>query len=80
MSDKRVVVSVTDLVMRYGSKTAVNGISFDVHQGEVVAILGPNGSGKTTTMEILEGFRIPSSGDVKVFGIEPWDGDERWRS
>jgi ABC-2 type transport system ATP-binding protein len=54
----------------YG-RTAVNGISFDVHKGETFALLGPNGAGKTTTIEILEGYRKADSGSVRVLGLDP---------
>ena len=62
------VIEVKDLVKRYGDLTAVNGISFEVHAGEVFSILGPNGAGKTTTVEIMECLRTPTSGSVKVLG------------
>jgi ABC-2 type transport system ATP-binding protein len=60
-----------DLVIRYGSKTAVDGLSFSVDAGEVLAILGPNGAGKTSTIETLEGYRSPTSGRVRVLGMDP---------
>jgi ABC-2 type transport system ATP-binding protein len=50
-------VEVHDLVMRYGSVTAVDGLSLSVAPGQVTAILGPNGAGKTTTIETCEGLR-----------------------
>ncbi|WP_328596682.1 ABC transporter ATP-binding protein [Aeromicrobium yanjiei] len=64
-------VEVVDLVMRYGSVTAVNGLSLTVEPGTVTAILGPNGAGKTTTIETCEGFRSPHSGTVRVLGLDP---------
>jgi len=64
-------VEVHDLVMRYGSTTAVDGLSLDVQPGTVTAILGPNGAGKTTTIETCEGFRTPQSGSVRVLGLDP---------
>lgn len=64
-------VVVSDLVVRYGSVTAVDHVSFDADVGEVVALLGPNGAGKTTTVETLEGYRRPSGGDVRVLDLEP---------
>ena len=54
-------VEVIDLVMRYGSVTAVDGLSLTVEPGTVTAILGPNGAGKTTTIETCEGFRTPAA-------------------
>ena len=62
---------VDDLVVRYGSKAAVDGISFVAEAGTVLAVLGPNGAGKTTTVETLEGYRRPTSGTVRVLGLDP---------
>ncbi len=62
------VIEVRDLVKNYGDLKAVNGISFEVHPGEVFSILGPNGAGKTTTVEIMECLRRPTSGSVTVLG------------
>jgi ABC-2 type transport system ATP-binding protein len=66
--------------MRYGHKDVLAGVDFDVAAGETVALLGPNGAGKTTTIEVLEGFRNRSAGQMSVLGVDPWHGDERWRS
>lgn len=65
------VVVVRDLRQKYGNFEAVKGISFEIHPGELFALLGTNGAGKTTTIETLEGFRRPSSGSVRVFGQDP---------
>ncbi|MEJ7585113.1 MAG: ABC transporter ATP-binding protein [Acidimicrobiales bacterium] len=65
------VVEVNDLVLRYGPVTAVDGVSFSTEAGEVLALLGPNGAGKTSTVETLEGFRRPTSGSVRVLGLDP---------
>src|ERR1700751_3804437 len=73
------VVSVRDLVMRYGSQGAVAGINLDVQPGEIFAFLGPNGAGKTTTVEILEGFRQRTAGEVRVLGQDPATADGSWR-
>jgi ABC-2 type transport system ATP-binding protein len=64
-------VEVRDLVMRYGTTTAVNGVSLSVDRGEVLAVLGPNGAGKTTTIETCEGYRRPHAGSVRIFGLDP---------
>ena len=64
-------VEVTDLVVRYGELTAVDGISFTARAGAITALLGPNGAGKTTTVETLEGYRRPSTGAVRVLGLDP---------
>ena len=61
-------IDVSQLVVRYGSTTAVDGVSFTAERGEVVALLGPNGAGKTTTVETLEGYKRPSAGAARVAG------------
>jgi ABC-2 type transport system ATP-binding protein len=63
------VVQVDSLVKEYAELKAVNGISFEVYEGEVFAFLGPNGAGKTTTVEILECLRPITSGTAKIFGF-----------
>jgi ABC-2 type transport system ATP-binding protein len=65
------VVRVSGLVKMYGSERAVDGVSFEVAEGEVFGIVGPNGAGKTTTVECLEGLRVPDSGEVAVLGLDP---------
>ena len=64
------IVSVRDLVKRYGDIEAVRGISFDVQEGEIFGLLGPNGAGKTTTVEILEGLRRADGGSAVVDAID----------
>ncbi|WP_285733123.1 ABC transporter ATP-binding protein [Nocardiopsis sp. ATB16-24] len=65
-------VVVRDLRQHYGDFEAVKGVSFEIRPGELFALLGTNGAGKTTTIETLEGFRRPSSGTVRVFGLDPY--------
>ena len=65
-------ISVRDLRKAYGELRAVNGVTFEVRQGEFFGILGPNGAGKTTTLEIIEGLRQPDSGQVSLLGQAPW--------
>jgi ABC-2 type transport system ATP-binding protein len=65
-------IVVTDVRKSYGETRAVDGVSFEVTEGEFLGILGPNGAGKTTTLEIIEGLREPDSGTVTVFGQSPW--------
>lgn len=65
-------VEVSELVVRFGPVTAVDGASFGCDAGEVVALLGVNGAGKTTTMSVLEGLRPPDGGSVTVLGQDPW--------
>lgn len=64
-------ISVRDLRKHYGSNRAVDGVTFDVRPGEVYALLGHNGAGKSTTVEILEGHRERTSGQVSVLGLDP---------
>jgi ABC-2 type transport system ATP-binding protein len=64
-------ISVGDLVKHYGDVRAVDGVSFAVAEGEVYALLGENGAGKSTTVEILEGHRTRTSGSVEVLGTDP---------
>jgi ABC-2 type transport system ATP-binding protein len=68
-------ISVRDLRKSYGAVRAVDGVSFEVEQGEFFGILGPNGAGKTTTLEIIEGLREADSGEVTVLGRHPWPRD-----
>jgi ABC-2 type transport system ATP-binding protein len=56
----------------YGDLRAVDGVSFEVDEGEFFGILGPNGAGKTTTLEMIEGLREPDGGEVSVLGMTPW--------
>src|SRR5436305_820842 len=60
-------IEVTDLVVRYGPLTAVDGLTFSSEAGEVLALLGPNGAGKTTTVETLEGYRRPTAGRARRY-------------
>ncbi|SCX45102.1 ABC-2 type transport system ATP-binding protein [Klenkia marina] len=64
-------VEVTDLRRSYGDFEAVRGISFEVRPGEVFALLGVNGAGKTSALEVLEGLAAPGGGTVRVFGADP---------
>jgi len=63
-------IEVEKLTKRYGDLLAVNDISFAVRKGEVFALLGPNGAGKTTTVEIIDTIRTPTSGKVRLLGMD----------
>lgn len=63
------IITVNNLVKKYGEFTAVAGLSFTVNEGEIFGLLGPNGAGKTTTLEIIETLRPKTSGTVIVDGI-----------
>ncbi|MDY7228691.1 ABC transporter ATP-binding protein [Hyalangium rubrum] len=62
-------IRVQGLAKRFGSRTAVEGLSFEVHPGEVFGLLGPNGAGKTTTVRMLTGLLQPSEGEASVWGF-----------
>ncbi len=64
-------VDIESLEVRYGTLTAVRDVSLTVGFGEIAIVLGPNGAGKTTTVETLLGFRAPTSGTVRVVGLDP---------
>lgn len=64
------MIEIKNLVKNYGSKLAVDDISFRVDKGEIVGFLGPNGAGKSTTMNILTGYLSSTSGEAKVGGID----------
>lgn len=65
-------VVVDRLVKRFGAVTAVDGASWSAEHGQVTTVLGPNGSGKTTTIECLEGLQTPTEGSVRVLGQNPF--------
>jgi len=65
-----VMVEVKDLTMRYGERTALNGINLAVDRGELFGLLGPNGAGKTTLISILSTLLKPSSGQVKIGSLD----------
>src|SRR5690606_40787907 len=65
------MIEAHSLTKRYGDVTAVDGIDFSVQRGQVFGLLGPHGSGKTTTILMLLGLTEPSSGKVRVLGLDP---------
>jgi ABC-2 type transport system ATP-binding protein len=64
------VIEVNGLSRRYGSRLAVSDVSFRVEPGQIVGFLGPNGAGKTTTLRMLTGYLAPSSGEIRIDGID----------
>jgi ABC-2 type transport system ATP-binding protein len=64
------VISVENLVHRYGDRTALNGVSFDVRPAELFGLLGPNGSGKTTLFRILSTLMLPTAGRATIMGCD----------
>lgn len=67
---QQTIISVRNLVKKYGNYEAVKGISFDVMEGEIFGLLGPNGAGKSSTLEIIETLREKTSGEVMVAGMD----------
>ncbi len=63
-------IDVKHLTKRFDATTALNNISFEVQQGEIMGFLGPNGAGKTTTLRILTGLLAPTSGSVRLNGLD----------
>jgi ABC-2 type transport system ATP-binding protein len=68
VTDQPEVIAVRGLVRKFGDFTAVAGIDFSVQRGEIFGLLGPNGSGKTTTIRMMLGLLAPTEGNVEVFG------------
>ncbi len=64
------MIEVRDLIKAYGHLQALNGVSFNVADGEIVGLLGPNGAGKTTIIKILTGYLQPDEGSVEVDGLD----------
>jgi len=64
------IIKIRNLTKRFGSFIAVNKISFDIKQGEILGFLGPNGAGKTTTIKMINGLLKVSSGDILVKGLD----------
>ena len=68
------MLEVVQLVKRFGTLSAVDGVSFSVGRGEIVGLLGPNGAGKTTILSTIAGLIRPNSGEVRIDG-QPLRGD-----
>ena len=64
------MIEVKGLVKKYGSKTVLDNVSFEVEEGEIMGLLGPNGAGKSTTMNIITGNLSATDGMVKINGYE----------
>jgi len=80
MIAERSTIVTENLVKRFGEFTAVDDVSFDVHPGEIFGFLGPNGSGKTTTIRMMLGLLTPTSGNVEVLGVPVLEQPEAIRS
>jgi ABC-2 type transport system ATP-binding protein len=73
------VISVDNIIHRYGDRTALNGVSFDVRPAELFGLLGPNGSGKTTLFRILSTLMIPTAGRATILGCDAAQDPARLR-
>jgi ABC-2 type transport system ATP-binding protein len=73
---KEIVIELENIRKSYGNVKAVDGISLRVNKGEVLGIIGANGAGKSTTLEIMMGLRTPESGSVKVLGLDIMNGSD----
>lgn len=65
------VIEIRELMKKYGTKRAIDGLSLTIGHGEIYGLLGPNGSGKTTTMKIISGILKPDSGYIRILGLDP---------
>ena len=79
ISADRPALTLDNVVKKYGSTTAVNGLSLSVAAGEIFCLLGPNGAGKSTTIEMSEGFIHPTSGTIDVLGLDPSSAPDKVR-
>lgn len=70
------MIQVDSLRKEFGSKVAVDGVTFEVKKGEVLGFLGPNGAGKSTTMRMVTGYFKPTAGSVKVGGVDMLENPE----
>ncbi len=68
--DQEPIISVRNLVFRYGRRTILDDISFDIPKGTITAFMGPSGAGKTTILRLISGQLRPDSGSIRVNGLE----------
>lgn len=66
----KTIVEVRGLIKSFNGVQAVSDVSFDLYEGEILGLVGPNGAGKTTTIQMLLGLTAPTSGDIRIFGMD----------
>jgi ABC-2 type transport system ATP-binding protein len=77
MSDRRAIITVRDLVKKFGNFIANDHLNFDVYEGEIFGFLGANGAGKTTAIRILCGLSFPTSGSIHIAGFDVYADREK---
>ena len=70
MTDNQITARAENLVKEFGDFKAVNQVSFELHRGEIFGFLGPNGSGKTTTIRMMLGLLTPTRGQAEILGTK----------
>ena len=78
--EREVILEVSELVKKFEAKSVVGPVSFSIYPGEIVGMLGPNGAGKTTTIGMVMGVLEPTSGSVKILGIDQATAGARTRT
>lgn len=73
------MIQINNLTKKYGSKTVLDNVSFQINSGEIVGFLGPNGAGKSTTMNIITGYIASTSGSVSIDGIDILDNPKEYK-
>src|ERR1700686_5350182 len=71
------IISVSDLRVRYGDREVLHGLTFDVRHGETLVVIGGSGSGKSTLLRTLVGLEKPSSGQVRIKGVDITKASDR---
>jgi ABC-2 type transport system ATP-binding protein len=66
-------IEIKNLSKHFGSKIAVNDVTFNIQEGDCYGLIGPNGAGKTTTFSMMCGFLFPTSGDITILGVKPYE-------
>ncbi len=77
MNSDRTVIETQDLIKKYGDFTAVNGLNLQIREGEIFGFLGPNGAGKTTSIRMMVGLLNPTSGEVRIEGLNSSSVEEK---